>query len=428
MSDHAANGKAAERPEPKPEPRYTIELPGKPILGDGKGDNQNCAIPFTRGHLLQAVDANQEGYLEESLKLSCALREFDGDAPPAILGFGEHIFSGLGALGDFAASAELAFGTLVQSTMASVLQSRYHYGHPDIFDKFAMIGQGGISKATKKLNVSEDVFAGMEATLRGQRIKYIEYLQVGKGRDMGLLSILIFFSKLAMGTAMMTSSRQALRLGQRLGLARLHGIYYAHNGNYAGQLHYFHVAYGQLALSLLGVLVANSGLTADPTDTEGACIKLFNNMNGPLSILMLLFGVLPLFFITWEKHGLSAALLKPLVQTAQLAPLFFVLQGRCIGAKFAQGLALGDAAYMATGRTGCNEPNRRETDCVPLIAHTNHCCARQAASRSTTCRSTRTTPSSARRASCRAGSLPFSSSLCSRWTRHSRALPSSLRC
>jgi hypothetical protein len=67
------------------------------------------------------------------------------------------------------------------------------------------------------------------------------------------------------------------------------------------------VAYGQLALSLLGVLVANSGLTADPTDTEGACIKLFNNMNGPLSILMLLFGVLPLFFITWEKHGLSAA-------------------------------------------------------------------------------------------------------------------------
>jgi hypothetical protein len=185
MSDHAANGKAAERPEPKPEPRYTIELPGKPILGDGKGDNQNCAIPFTRGHLLQAVDANQEGYLEESLKLSCALREFDGDAPPAILGFGEHIFSGLGALGDFAASAELAFGTLVQSTMASVLQSRYHYGHPDIFDKFAMIGQGGISKATKKLNVSEDVFAGMEATLRGQRIKYIEYLQVGKGAFAG---------------------------------------------------------------------------------------------------------------------------------------------------------------------------------------------------------------------------------------------------
>ena len=55
----------------------------------------------------------------------------------------------------------------------------------------------------------------MDAVLRGQRIKHVEYMQVGKGRDMGLLSILIFFSKLSMGTAMMTSSRQALRLGQR---------------------------------------------------------------------------------------------------------------------------------------------------------------------------------------------------------------------
>ena len=110
---------------PKPggrAPKYRIELPGPPILGDGKGDNQNHAIVFSRGSIIQAIDANQEGYLEEALKLSCALREFDGEAPPAILGFGEHIFSGLGALGDFAATAELAFGTLVQSTMSSVLQ------------------------------------------------------------------------------------------------------------------------------------------------------------------------------------------------------------------------------------------------------------------------------------------------------------------
>jgi 1,3-beta-glucan synthase len=48
---------------------------------------------------------------------------------------------GQGALGDFAASSELAFGTLLQSTMASVLQSRYHYGHPDMFDKFSMVAQ-----------------------------------------------------------------------------------------------------------------------------------------------------------------------------------------------------------------------------------------------------------------------------------------------
>jgi hypothetical protein len=90
----------------------------------------------------------------------------------------------------------------------------------------ALIWQGGISKATKKLNVSEDIFAGMDATLRGRSIVHREYYQVGKGRDMGLVSILSFFAKLASGTAEMISSRQALRLGQRLGLCRLMGFYY----------------------------------------------------------------------------------------------------------------------------------------------------------------------------------------------------------
>ena len=45
--------------------RYKVELPGHPILGNGKSDNQNHAIIFTRGNILQAIDANQEGYLED---------------------------------------------------------------------------------------------------------------------------------------------------------------------------------------------------------------------------------------------------------------------------------------------------------------------------------------------------------------------------
>ena len=52
------------------QPKYKIELPGHPILGNGKSDNQNHAIVFTRGSVLQAIDANQEGYLEETLKVS----------------------------------------------------------------------------------------------------------------------------------------------------------------------------------------------------------------------------------------------------------------------------------------------------------------------------------------------------------------------
>jgi hypothetical protein len=93
--------------------------------------SQNHAIIFWRGTVIQAIDANQEGYLEEALKLTNALREFGIREPgassgPAIVGFREHNFSNLGALGDFAAGSEACFGSLVQRTMASPLWCRYH--------------------------------------------------------------------------------------------------------------------------------------------------------------------------------------------------------------------------------------------------------------------------------------------------------------
>eukprot|EP00429_Kryptoperidinium_foliaceum_P001789 CAMPEP_0176014538 /NCGR_PEP_ID=MMETSP0120_2-20121206/6876_1 /TAXON_ID=160619 /ORGANISM="Kryptoperidinium foliaceum, Strain CCMP 1326" /LENGTH=258 /DNA_ID=CAMNT_0017347485 /DNA_START=34 /DNA_END=807 /DNA_ORIENTATION=- len=46
-------------------PRFRIELPGFPILGDGKSDNQNHAIPFMRGIFCQCIDANQGAYFEQ---------------------------------------------------------------------------------------------------------------------------------------------------------------------------------------------------------------------------------------------------------------------------------------------------------------------------------------------------------------------------
>ena len=129
-----------------------------------------------------------------------------------------------------------------------------------MLDQMAMIGQGGISKATKGLNLSEDVFAGMDAVLRGQTIVHREYYQVGKGRDMGFLSILGFFDKLSMGTAQMSTSRQSFRLGSRLGLGRLLGFYYGHVGYYVGQLHLYHATWAVLALAFFGALCEGTGV------------------------------------------------------------------------------------------------------------------------------------------------------------------------
>lgn len=35
-----------------------------------------------------------------------------------------------------------------------------HYGHPDVFDRIFHITRGGISKASRVINISEDIFAG----------------------------------------------------------------------------------------------------------------------------------------------------------------------------------------------------------------------------------------------------------------------------
>lgn len=37
---------------------------------------------------------------------------------------------------------------------------RFHYGHPDIFDRLFHLTRGGVSKASKIINLSEDIFAG----------------------------------------------------------------------------------------------------------------------------------------------------------------------------------------------------------------------------------------------------------------------------
>lgn len=37
---------------------------------------------------------------------------------------------------------------------------RFHYGHPDVFDRIFHITRGGMSKASRNVNLSEDIFAG----------------------------------------------------------------------------------------------------------------------------------------------------------------------------------------------------------------------------------------------------------------------------
>ncbi|KAG9138145.1 hypothetical protein Leryth_001386 [Lithospermum erythrorhizon] len=131
---------------------YSVKLPGDPKLGEGKPENQNHAIIFTRGEAIQTIDMNQDNYLEEAMKMRNLLEEFranHGLRPPTILGVREHVFTGsVSSLAWFMSNQETSFVTLGQRVLANPLKVRMHYGHPDVFDRIFHITRGGVSKAS----------------------------------------------------------------------------------------------------------------------------------------------------------------------------------------------------------------------------------------------------------------------------------------
>ena len=232
----------------KRRPKFRVELPGNPILGDGKSDNQNHALIFYRGEYLQLIDANQDNYLEECLKIRNVLGEFEEyamsnqspyatwghkefkKAPVAIVGAREYIFSeNIGILGDVAAGKEQTFGTLAARTLAWI-HGKLHYGHPDFLNAIYMSTRGGVSKAQKGLHLNEDIFAGMNAFGRGGRIKHSEYYQCGKGRDLGFGTILNFQTKIGTGMGEQMLSREYYYMGTQLPIDRFLTFYYGHPG------------------------------------------------------------------------------------------------------------------------------------------------------------------------------------------------------
>jgi 1,3-beta-glucan synthase len=232
----------------KRKPKFRIELPGNPILGDGKSDNQNHAIVFYRGEYLQLIDANQDNYLEECLKIRNILGEFEeysvssqspyaqwghkefSRSPVAIVGTREYIFSeNIGVLGDIAAGKEQTFGTMTARALAWI-GGKLHYGHPDFLNATFMNTRGGVSKAQKGLHLNEDIFAGMNAFGRGGRIKHSEYYQCGKGRDLGFGTILNFQTKIGTGMGEQMLSREYYYLGTQLPIDRFLTFYYGHPG------------------------------------------------------------------------------------------------------------------------------------------------------------------------------------------------------
>jgi len=342
-------------------PRWRIELPGYPILGDGKSDNQNHAIPFMRGIFAQCIDSNQGAYFEQMMLLPCVLGEFRtrkrGD-PRAkrIIGLPEHITSDIGSIGDFAAGSEQAFGTIQQRSWA-LLGARMHYGHPDLMNKQYCMQQGGVSKATKTLNLSEDIFAGMDFTLRGggRQILHCEYFHLAKGRDLGFNTVLGFFSKLSMGAGEQILTRQMFRLSELFALPECLTFYYAHVGYYLTQA-FISWSMPVMVFSWLMVLAADCEdifQSFERCPELGAPVVMARMLSVWFSwVIILYLGAtsLPLFMEMWMTRSFRMALTRIMKMYGTCSWLLFIFQAKIIGYYFMNELRYGGAAYVGTGR------------------------------------------------------------------------------
>ncbi|XP_022729404.1 callose synthase 3-like isoform X1 [Durio zibethinus] len=364
---------------------YRIRLPGPPILGEGKPENQNHAIIFTRGEGLQTIDMNQDNYMEEALKMRNLLQEFltkhDGVRYPTILGLREHIFTGsVSSLAWFMSNQETSFVTIGQRLLANPLKVRFHYGHPDVFDRLFHLTRGGVSKASKVINLSEDIFAGIKclyillpylfccfllssicnfcdliviagfnSTLREGNVTHHEYIQVGKGRDVGLNQISMFEAKIANGNGEQTLSRDIYRLGHRFDFFRMLSCYFTTVGFYFSTLvtvlTVYVFLYGRLYLVLSGL---EQGLSEQPAirDNKPLQVALASQSFVQIGFLM----ALPMLMEIGLERGFRTALSEFILMQLQLAPVFFTFS---LGTKthyYGRTLLHGGAKYRPTGR------------------------------------------------------------------------------
>ncbi|KAH7332248.1 hypothetical protein KP509_20G078000 [Ceratopteris richardii] len=333
---------------------YKIKLPGNPLLGEGKPENQNHAIIFTRGEAVQTIDMNQDNYFEEALKMRNLLEEFvvkdHGLRLPTILGVREHVFTGsVSSLAWFMSNQEGSFVTLGQRVLARPLKVRMHYGHPDVFDRVFHITRGGISKASQIINISEDIYAGFNSTLRQGNITHHEYIQVGKGRDVGLNQIAMFEGKVAAGNGEQALSRDVYRLGQLFDFFRMLSFYVTSVGFYVCTmmtvLTVYAFLYGKAYLALSGV---GAQLESRAQITSNAALQ--SALETQFLFQIGIFTAIPMIMGFILEQGPLKAVVNFVTMQLQLASVFFTFSLGTRTHYFGRTLLHGGAKYRATGR------------------------------------------------------------------------------
>jgi callose synthase len=190
---------------------------------------------------------------------------------------------------------------------------------------------------------------GFNSTLRQGNVTHHEYIQLGKGRDVGMNQISNFEAKVANGNGEQTLCRDIYRLGHRFDFYRMLSLYFTTVGFYFNSmvavLTVYVFLYGRLYLVLSGL---EKSILQDPQIKN---IKPFENALATQSIFQLgMLLVLPMMIEVGLEKGFGRALGEFVIMQLQLASVFFTFH---LGTKthyYGRTILHGGAKYRGTGR------------------------------------------------------------------------------
>eukprot|EP00644_Phytophthora_capsici_P007848 jgi/Phyca11/536781/estExt2_fgenesh1_pg.C_PHYCAscaffold_630011 len=285
----------------------------------------------------RTIDMNQEHYFEEALKIPNFLATAtENGQNVTVIGMKEHIFTGrASSLAHFMTLQELVF-------------SRMHYGHPDVFEKSFIMSNGGVSKASKGINLSEDVFAGYNVALRGEKVTHQEFMQCGKGRDVTLSQINAFEAKLSNGSAESSLSRESHRMGSGMDFFRLNSMFYGHMGFYICNalvvLCVFAYAYGKVYIVLHQEIEESAIITTSYLD------DLAEVMNTQFIFQFGMLMTIPLIATLFVEYGWHQAVVNFVELIVTLGPVFYIFETGTKSHFYDVAIMRGGSKYRGTGR------------------------------------------------------------------------------
>ena len=315
-------------------------------LMQGKACNQAHSLMFAKNQLIQAIDANQDGYFDEALKLRSVLGKFFPTSDRKwsrykIVGFPEYsITVRSGIIGRIAGYSEYIFVNLFQKVLARPLRVRMHYGHPDFFDFSWCATQGGMSKSNPLINLNEDIFAGFHVTGSGESVEHVDCMRDGKGRETNFDGANGFQMKLAFGASMQYRTRDQFELMRTSDILRRHSIFYGSVGPYIYLI--------TIVILIYTTLFINIALTYS-YKTDYALASRGSPYGAEWMVQMSLIETVPLFLQLTLDYGFTGVI--AFIWDVLPATLYFLFVIMTRFSYFMQSSLNGSAAYIATGRT-----------------------------------------------------------------------------